>query len=159
MKKHSRLKTEIRKAREIHALWKTTLQQDANFNGLHSRLEQYITAIDLEKANANVCRHCTVDKGENCCGVSIEVYYEWPLLLINLMLGITIPDQPYDPESCFFLEKNGCQLKVRERTCVQFFCTLFNPSYPETTRTQIATTELLCHYLTTLIEEKENGSN
>lgn len=48
--------------------------------------------------------------------------YDEVLLLINLLLGKTLPEKGYDPDSCYFLSEHGCSLRAREVICVNYLC-------------------------------------
>jgi len=67
------------------------------------------------------CRDCAVKEG-SCCGTGMENNYDEVLLLINLLLGRTLPRQAYDSNSCYFLGENGCLLRAREVICVNYLC-------------------------------------
>ena len=71
---------------------------------------------------ASICRQCEVDDGGSCCGAGLEKRYSAGLLLINLLLGVALPETRYDENSCYFLGKNGCLLKARHAICVNYIC-------------------------------------
>ena len=87
-----------------------------------------IDAIDAshkEMAEAGVvkvCQHCEEREGGSCCGAGLENRYDGTLLLINLLLGVELPRQRYDPSSCFFLGEKGCLLQARQVICVNYLC-------------------------------------
>jgi hypothetical protein len=68
------------------------------------------------------CRLCEEREGGSCCGAGLENRYDGILLLINLLLGIKIPHEKYDPSSCFFLGQQGCLLIARHVICVNYLC-------------------------------------
>ena len=68
------------------------------------------------------CKNCEQREGGSCCGTGLENKYNSTLLLINLLLDIKIPKKRYDPSSCFFLGKEGCQLVARHVICVNYLC-------------------------------------
>jgi hypothetical protein len=68
------------------------------------------------------CRACEEKEGGSCCGRGIEKHYTPSLLLLNLLLGVEIPESREDPLSCFFLSDNGCRLLARHVICVNFLC-------------------------------------
>jgi hypothetical protein len=68
------------------------------------------------------CRKCEEDEGGACCGKGIENRYSGTLLLINLMLGVKLPERAFDPKSCFFLGTKGCSLSARHVICINYIC-------------------------------------
>lgn len=84
-----------------------------------------IHASHKEMAEAGVvkeCQHCEEREGGSCCGAGLENRYDGMLLLINLLLGVELPRQRYDPSSCFFLGEKGCLLQARQVICVNYLC-------------------------------------
>lgn len=78
-----------------------------------------------EMARAGVareCRECEEREGGSCCGTGLEEKYSATMILINLLLGKKIPGKRYDPQSCFFLGRNGCILLARHVICVNYLC-------------------------------------
>jgi hypothetical protein len=69
-----------------------------------------------------VCRECDEKDGGSCCGAGLENKYSGVLLLMNLLLGQTIPEQRLDSKSCFFLREKGCSLLARHVICVNYLC-------------------------------------
>lgn len=68
------------------------------------------------------CRGCEEKEGGSCCGAGLEKHYSGILLLINLLLGVALPQQREDPSSCFFLSSTGCGLLARHVLCVNYVC-------------------------------------
>jgi hypothetical protein len=68
------------------------------------------------------CRKCEEEEGGACCGKGIEDRYSGTLLLINLLIGVKIPSNAPDPNSCFFLGKKGCSLSARHVICINYIC-------------------------------------
>jgi hypothetical protein len=68
------------------------------------------------------CRGCEEKEGGSCCGAGLEKYYSGTLLLVNLLLGVTLPQQRDDPSSCFFLSSTGCRLLARHVLCINYVC-------------------------------------
>ena len=69
-----------------------------------------------------ICRRCEIDEGGSCCGKGIETRYDEWLLLINLLLGCSLPRKRFDVSSCFFLGKEGCILKAPHVICINYIC-------------------------------------
>jgi hypothetical protein len=92
---------------------------------LLSRLKEAVRASRAAMAVAGVvyeCRMCEEREGGSCCGAGLENKYDGTLLLINLLLGIQLPKQRYDPSSCLFLGPDGCLLIARQVICVNYLC-------------------------------------
>ena len=74
-----------------------------------------------------ICKHCD-EEGGSCCGAGIENRYDVVLLLINLLLGVSLPEKRFESKSCFFLNKNGCTLAARHDLCVNYLCSKIKES-------------------------------
>lgn len=69
------------------------------------------------------CSRCASEKpGGGCCGATIENWYDHCILIMNLMLGVEIPDERIDSESCIFLGPTGCRLMARFHFCINYLC-------------------------------------
>jgi hypothetical protein len=117
----------IRMAHDMYARWGTVLRGDRRIGALLERLEQDLessrqTMADLEVVAS--CRHCDEEEGKSCCaqGRGFEEKYDSYLFLINLLLGVSLPERPPRPEGCYFLTGTGCCLRVRLFLCVDFLC-------------------------------------
>jgi hypothetical protein len=69
-----------------------------------------------------LCRECEEKEGGSCCGAGLEKHYSGMLLLINRLLGVTLPNQREEPSSCFFLSSSGCRLVARHVLCINYVC-------------------------------------
>jgi len=69
------------------------------------------------------CSQCdaTSPRG-SCCSRGIEKKYDVSLLIANLLLGVSLPEQHVREESCYFLGFHGCRLRVRHMLCVDYLC-------------------------------------
>ncbi|MGD8982379.1 MAG: hypothetical protein PVH99_05570 [Desulfobacteraceae bacterium] len=104
---------------------KGELRGDQEIPLLLDKLKGAIHASHKEMAEAGVvneCRDCEEREGGSCCGSGLENRYDGSLLLINLLLGVKLPRQGYDPSSCFFLGAQGCLLLARHVICVNYLC-------------------------------------
>jgi hypothetical protein len=100
------------------------LLQDKETRGQLLQLDQNIEATWDEMVSNGVvreCSDCAVKEG-SCCGAGMENSYDEVLLLINLLIGRTLPSQAYDTTSCYLLGENGCLLRAREVICVNYLC-------------------------------------
>lgn len=68
------------------------------------------------------CRRCEEVEGGSCCGSGIEKRYGEVLLLVNLLLGVPLPERAGRPKSCYFLGETGCTLLARHVLCVNYLC-------------------------------------
>ncbi len=77
---------------------------------------------------ARACKRCEEQEGGSCCGAGIENRYDPLQLLINLLLGVSLPVRRRFRDSCHFLEPDGCSLKARHVLCVNYLCTRLQQS-------------------------------
>lgn len=96
--------------------------------GVYSFLNELRAAIKASRKKmsetgiAETCKDCEEREGGSCCGAGLENRYSGALLLINLLLGVSLPERAYDRSSCFFLTQNGCALMARHVICVNYLC-------------------------------------
>jgi len=76
----------------------------------------------LQTGFVDVCRRCEEEDGGSCCGVGIENRYDGWLLLVNLLLGVKLPETRRQTDSCFLLGKGGCLLMARHIICINYLC-------------------------------------
>jgi hypothetical protein len=76
----------------------------------------------LRSGIVHCCRECEEEEGGSCCGAGLEEHYSGSLLLINRLLGVTLPPGPREPSSCFFLSSTGCGLLARHVLCINYVC-------------------------------------
>jgi hypothetical protein len=84
----------------------------------------------IESGVITACTQCDEEEGGSCCGAGIENKYSSVLLLINLLLGVTLPDVRASENSCFFLGTTGCMLKARHVICINYLCTRLQKGIP-----------------------------
>lgn len=115
----------IETAEKIFELFSSRLLKDHVVKNL---LTQYEIAVDKswqamkDCGIAKQCYSCAVDDGGSCCGKGIEDRFDVALLLLNLLMGSSLPHTPQDPEGCWFLGENGCRIKARHVICVNYLC-------------------------------------
>lgn len=68
------------------------------------------------------CARCDTQPTGSCCFKGVEGWYEPVILLINKLMGVTVPRRPQAPGQCLFLGERGCRLKARHSFCVNFLC-------------------------------------
>ncbi len=70
-----------------------------------------------------LCTQCALaGDGAGCCSKKIEDWYEVPTIVLNLLLGVSLPTGRRHENSCIFLGENGCTLIVRYHFCVNYLC-------------------------------------
>ncbi len=87
----------------------------------HQKAFGHVQKVMQETGAALFCRDCGISS-ISCCGEGMELECEEALLLANLLLGVNIPNSRYFSTGCFFLDENGCVLKVRPLICRNFIC-------------------------------------
>ena len=70
----------------------------------------------------NTCSSCAEKKPGSCCMQDVEEWYDPVLLLINLLMGVELPDYREIPGHCLFVGRNGCKLIARYSFCVNYIC-------------------------------------
>ncbi len=78
---------------------------------------EYMRSVGISET----CRVCAMETG-SCCKRWVEEEYDEVVLLINLLLGVDLPEERYREDLCFFCGENGCVLKAREGFCVTYLC-------------------------------------
>jgi hypothetical protein len=121
----SSIEDKIRAARHLYDLWSDQLKREPNIHQLIGKLKSCLEnsrAAMLELGIVETCKHCDQEEGGSCCGAGLENKFDTFLLLLNLLLGISLPEKHRRPESCYLLTEEGCTLKVRLVLCVDFLC-------------------------------------
>ena len=98
---------------------------DTDTDELLKKFKKAAEISHREMARAGVeyeCGKCEEREGGSCCGAGLENRYSGVLILINLLLGLKMPEHRLDPKSCFFLKETGCSLMARHVICVNYLC-------------------------------------
>lgn len=69
-----------------------------------------------------MCTECAGTKSESCCFEGAENWFYEVILLVNLLLGVDLPDKREKSGQCFFIGPKGCKLLARWSICINFFC-------------------------------------
>jgi hypothetical protein len=112
-------------AYNLQKVYGQTLLQDEKVLKLLSQLGQSIENTQKEMINTGIvkeCADCAVNVEGTCCGKRTGYKYDSVLLLINLLLGKSLPVKLQDPNLCYFLTEEGCILRSRHVICVNFLC-------------------------------------
>ena len=112
-------------AKELYGRWCDALSTDS---GIAAQLRELSARVEASGAScirsgvAETCGLCEREEGGSCCGAGIEDRYTPELLLINLMLGVSLPESKHLAKSCHFLGECGCLLLARDIICVNYLC-------------------------------------
>jgi len=120
-------------AKDLYARWGGELKRDSNISAGLRELSARVEASGCfchASGVSEACRACDREEGGSCCGAGIEDRYSPVLLLINLLLGVTLPESRNSAKSCYFLGKKGCTLQAREIICVNYLCTRLQKTIP-----------------------------
>jgi hypothetical protein len=119
------IQAKITRARDLLKTWEVELMAE---RALRDSLDYLQTCIEssrqimVEIGVVTECRRCEEEEGGSCCGSGIENRYSEVLLLINLLLGGSLPEGAERAKSCYFLGKRGCTLVARHVLCVNYLC-------------------------------------
>jgi len=119
------IQEKIKLAQNFYLLWKDTIRKQSHINSLLIDLERCLRVSResmLELKIVEICRRCDEEEGGSCCGAGMENKFDTFLLLVNLLLGVTLPTHHLRADSCYLLTDKGCTLKVRLVLCVDFLC-------------------------------------
>jgi hypothetical protein len=112
-------------ARKMFCMYHDTLRVDGETGRLAVYFNEARRAARRAADSAGVstlCRMCDREQGGSCCGTGIELKYDGWMLLVNLVLGIELPERRARARSCFFLGEKGCILAAREVLCINYLC-------------------------------------
>lgn len=116
---------EINVAYHLQKNFGHVLLKDEKFMTMLRQLDQNIEATQKEMVDTGIvkeCADCAVNGDGTCCGKRTGYKYDSVLLLVNLLLGKSLPLQSQDTHSCYFLTGEGCILSARHVICVNFLC-------------------------------------
>ena len=130
----SLIEEKIEQAHSLYANWGDSLKQDPNIHRLLQELQRKIENTNKTMLKISVvaeCKHCEEEEGGSCCGAGIENRYGVVDLLINLLLGISLPTLRQCENSCHFLGENGCSLTARHVLCVNYICSTIQRKFSQ----------------------------
>ncbi len=119
------IEKKIKWAKRIYSEYSHHLLQDKTICALLEKYRQSIEENWQVMADTGVvkeCTSCALQDGGSCCGSGIENKFDVVNLLINLLMGVELPSQPWDPTGCWFLGEKGCLITARHVICVNFIC-------------------------------------
>jgi hypothetical protein len=119
------IEDKIRNARALYREYGEALKNDPKIATMLQQLDDHVKKtwrlmdeIDVVES----CKNCDEQEGGSCCGRGIDDKYNALLLLMNLLLGVELPDERLRGDSCYFLTYTGCSLKARLVLCVDYLC-------------------------------------
>lgn len=121
----SPIEKKIKWAKDCYVTLKDNLMEHEEVRALLVKFKKAAHESHMEMKSSGIeheCRKCEEKEGGSCCGAGLENRYTGTLLLINLMLGQTLPSERNDPNSCYFLGEKGCVLLARHVICVNYLC-------------------------------------
>ena len=128
------IEEKIDEAKLLYERWEGALRHNGGILDLIERLDIRVRSTQ-EAMQAlgvvNTCRKCEEEEGGSCCGAGIENRYTSLALLINLLLGASLPDGRTHADSCYFLSAHGCCLKARHTLCVNYLCAKLQRHLPQ----------------------------
>jgi hypothetical protein len=119
------IQKKIKLAQNLYILWRDALGKQSQINNLLADLERCISVSReymLEFRIIEICKRCDEKEGGSCCGSGMENKFDAYLLLVNLLLGVSLPEYHLRTDSCYLLTDKGCILKVRLLLCIDFLC-------------------------------------
>ncbi len=119
------IRAEIARARELFAAHAEELAADAAIARLLEALRAEIAAsgrLHQKSGFAALCADCGGRRGVACCFPGAVRWLDHRLLLMNLLLGCELPQEPARDDDCLFNGPEGCRLAARGSICLNFFC-------------------------------------
>ncbi|MCB2188911.1 MAG: hypothetical protein KQJ78_21025 [Deltaproteobacteria bacterium] len=95
---------------------------------LHARVDAYRQEITntwrlvKEAGWAADCAVCALSVSGSCCFDGVEKWFDFRMILINLLLGVELPTSREVAGQCFFIGPQGCKLIARNSICINHFC-------------------------------------
>lgn len=115
----------IAQAREVYAGLGEEILANSDLAGLLYKFREQIEATNQLFGRLDVAADCAAccerEKGP-CCFDGAQSWYDLRLLLINLLLGVEVPDGPELVDDCWFNSPTGCKLLAKDSICLNFFC-------------------------------------
>jgi hypothetical protein len=119
------MEQEIRQARALYSVFGQRLMKE---RGIAQGIQAYQAAISETYARMadlgiiEACTQCATTRAGSCCFHGVEEWYDHVVLLINLLLGVELPETREMPGGCLFLGIQGCKLVARNAFCVNYLC-------------------------------------
>jgi hypothetical protein len=115
----------ISEAKKVYAELGGEILSHAEMAELLAKFKQQIEGTNRLFKGLDVAADCAAccarDKGP-CCFDGAQDWFDLRLLLINLLLGVDVPDRPQLADDCWFNSPTGCKLLAKDSICLNFFC-------------------------------------
>ena len=119
------IQDKIKLAQNLYVSWQDALRKQLHINKLLAELEKCIKSSResmMDLRIIEICKCCDEKEGGSCCGAGMENKFDTYLLLVNLLLGVSLPEYHVRTDSCYLLTDKGCILKMRLVLCIDFLC-------------------------------------
>jgi len=116
---------QIQKAKDLFTIYGNDIILDIKCSSLLKELNSAIEdswKLMKELGVVDICSACAGKKTGGCCHFGIETCYTNMLILMNILLGVKIPEQRKLENNCLFVGEHGCRLKARFKTCIHHLC-------------------------------------
>lgn len=110
------------------SLYRSQGEQIREDPALFLMIERYRAALTASRemmagsGMVALCSACARETPGGCCFREVEEEYDPVLLLINRLLGASLPERREVPDNCLFLGEKGCKIPARYYFCVNFLC-------------------------------------
>jgi hypothetical protein len=119
------IQEKVRRAEELYESWGSALDENPRIRALLRAMDRKVEASQkamIDYGVVGACAHCDEEDGGSCCGAGIENRYSPALLLVNLLMGATLPKERLVEGGCYFLGARGCTLRARDVLCINYLC-------------------------------------
>ncbi len=119
------IRDKILLAEAFHRRYGETICTAAPLKGLvedYARAAKQTWRLMEDMKFPGTCGECASRDTGSCCFEGVEEWYDAVLLLINLLLGASLPESREIKGHCFFVGTQGCKLRARDAFCVNFLC-------------------------------------
>ena len=124
------IQKEIIQAKALYKRYGEEMGKDPHLGEYLSRyrfaIEQTHDAM-REFGLARMCTVCAKGEGGSCCFPGVEEWDDHIILLINLVFGLEVPEEPEIPDGCLFVGPKGCKFLARNSFCVNYLCPTVKP--------------------------------
>jgi hypothetical protein len=120
-------------ARSLYQKHGEDLLNDKKLSEMLLQLDTNIGATQDEMTATGVsdeCSDCALHGAGTCCSERTGHKCDTTLLLLNLLLGRSLPGKPESRDQCYFLTSHGCVLRARPIICVNFVCRRLRENIP-----------------------------
>jgi phage anti-repressor protein len=144
------IEREIKEARDLYSMFGDSLKRQREFAEAIQKYEAAISETYTQMARRGITEACSACSGRqagSCCFQGVEDWYDRVTLLVNLLMGVGIPETREVPGGCLFVGSKGCRLLARNAFCVNYLCPDLAASMGEAEKTNLLSVsgkELLC---------------